>query len=103
MVIGSRIDLLGNGQKYRVKRLRVLGLSAVSYCARLKAIGVNLFRAVRVKRALDALKVAPESGLSAVCSAIFAVKELFRSRWRLLSAVFYQAIENQPCIAKFAA
>jgi len=90
-------------KKTGVKRLRVRGLSAVSYCARLKAIGVNIFRAARVKRALDALKVAPGSGLSGICSAIFVVKELFRSRWRRLRDVFYQAIKNQPCIARIAA
>jgi len=90
-------------KKTGVKRLRVRGLSAVSYCARLKAIGVNLFRAARVKRALDALKVAPGSGLSGICSAIFDVKELFLSRWRRLRDVFSQAIENQPCIARIAA
>jgi hypothetical protein len=36
-------------KKTGVKRLRVRGLSSVGYCARLKAIGVNPFRAARVK------------------------------------------------------
>jgi hypothetical protein len=67
-----------------VKRLRVRGLSAVGYCARLKAIGVNLFRAARVKRALDALRTVPGTGLSGIGSTIIAVKELFLSRWRRL-------------------
>ncbi|MEA3223102.1 MAG: transposase [Thermodesulfobacteriota bacterium] len=35
-----------------VKRLRVRGMEAVRYCATLKAIGVNIFRATAVRRAL---------------------------------------------------
>jgi len=34
-----------------VKRLRVRGLKAVRFCATLKAVGVNLFRATAVRRA----------------------------------------------------
>jgi hypothetical protein len=77
-----------------VKRLKVRGLSAVGYCARLKAIGVNLFRAARVKRALDALRTAPETLASSVCSTIFAVKERFLSPWHRLSTIFHLATEN---------
>ena len=36
-----------------VKRLRVRGLKAVRYCATLKAIGVNIFRATAVRMALN--------------------------------------------------
>ena len=36
-----------------VKHLRVRGLKAVRYCAVLKAIGVNIFRATVVRRALN--------------------------------------------------
>ncbi len=35
-----------------VKRVRVIGFPAVRYCATLKAIGVNLFRAPAVRNAL---------------------------------------------------
>lgn len=34
-----------------VKHLRVRGLKAVRFCAILKAVGVNLFRATAVRRA----------------------------------------------------
>lgn len=34
-----------------VKHLRVRGLKAVRFCATLKAVGVNLFRATKVRRA----------------------------------------------------
>lgn len=36
----------------RVKRLRVRDMKAVRYCATLKAIGVNIFRATAVRKAL---------------------------------------------------
>ncbi|MDX9823066.1 MAG: transposase [Syntrophales bacterium] len=81
-------------KKTGVKRLRVRGLSAVAYCARLKAIGVNIFRAAKVKRALDAIRTAPGPGLSGVCSSIFVVKELFLSHWRQLRNMFNPMSEN---------
>lgn len=77
-----------------VKRLRVRGLSAVGYCARLKAIGVNLFRAARVKRALDALSTAPKILTVSVCSTILAVKERFLRTWRRISDIFHPVTEN---------
>ena len=90
-------------KKTGVKRLRVRGLSAVGYCARLKAIGVNLFRAAKVKRALDALSAAPETLAAAVCSTILAIKELFLNPWRRLSDIFKSATENMPYTARIAA
>jgi hypothetical protein len=75
----------------------------VGYCARLKAIGVNIFRAARVKRALDALKAAPGSGFPAICSAFSAVKELFLSQWHRLSHIFHPAVQHQLCTAITAA
>jgi len=86
-----------------VKRLRVRGLSAVGYCARLKAIGVNLFRAARVKRALDALSTAPETLAVSVCSTILAVKERFLSLWRRLSNIFHPVTENIAYAFRIAA
>jgi hypothetical protein len=86
-----------------VKRLRVRGLSAVGYCARLKAIGVNLFRAARVKRALDALRSAPRGALARVGSIILAVKERFLSPWRRLNDIFNAAAETVPYDLKIAA
>ena len=60
----------------------------MGYCARLKAIGVNLFRAARVKRALDTLRAAPGTLVAAIGSTILAVKERFLSPWRWLSDIF---------------
>lgn len=78
-------------------------MSAVGYCARLKAIGVNLFRAARVKRALNALSAAPETLAAAVWSAIWAVKERFLRPWHWLSNIFKAATENMPYTATIAA
>jgi hypothetical protein len=86
-----------------IKRLRVRGLSAVGYCARLKAIGVNLFRAARVKRALDALSAASETLAASVCSTILAVKERFLSPWRWLSDIFHPVTENMAYAFRTAA
>ncbi|MFH0985275.1 MAG: transposase [Candidatus Omnitrophota bacterium] len=90
-------------KKTGVKRLRVRGLSAVGYCARLKAIGVNLFRAVKVKRALDALRPTPGAALSGARSSIFVVKELFLGQWRRLRNVLHPATENTPYAFSIAA
>jgi len=90
-------------KKTGIKRLRVRGLSAVGCCARLKAIGVNIFRAARVKRALDAPRTAPGAGLSGVGSTIYAVKELFLSPWRRLRNIFNPTTENTLYACRIAA
>jgi len=58
-----------------VKRLRVRGFPAVSYCARLKAIGVNLFRATSVRNALKGQEGPPQPGESLLHRVILVVKE----------------------------
>ena len=89
-------------KKTGVKRLRVRGLSSVGYCARLKAIGVNLFRAARVKRALDTIKAAPGSVSAAICSIILTVKERFLSPWCRLSDILDSATGNMAYASKIA-
>jgi hypothetical protein len=66
----------------------------VGYCARLKAIGVNLFRAARVKRVLDALGTASKILTTSVCSTILAVKERLLRPWRRISDIFHPVTEN---------
>ena len=75
----------------------------MGYCARLKAIGVNLFRAAKVKRALDALSTTPETLVTSVCSTILAVKERFLSPWHPLSDIFHPATENMACAFRIVA
>jgi hypothetical protein len=86
-----------------LKRLRVRGLSAVGYCARLKAVGVNLFRAARVKRALDALKTAPGTTLPDIGPIVFVIKERFLGQLRRLSDIFTAAAESMTYTLKIAA
>ena len=91
------------GKTTGIKRLRVRGLSAVGYCARLKAIGVNLFRAARVKRALDAFRGAPSTALSGIGSMITTVKERFLSTVSRLRTIFNAATETMPYTLRIAA
>jgi hypothetical protein len=74
-----------------IKKLRVRGMRAVGLCARLKAIGVNIFRAARVKRAREALETGPGGALSGIESLIYSVKEQFLSRWWWLRDIFVMA------------
>ena len=58
-----------------VKHLRVRGLKAVKFCATLKALGVNIFRAVRKEAKPDPGR--QNSGVSDLNHAIFIIKEHF--------------------------
>jgi len=70
-----------------VKHLRVRGFKAVRFCATLKAIGVNLFRATAVRKASNKGK-APHGGpLPALLHVIYVVKERFLKAWRQLGNI----------------
>jgi len=99
---GIESTFSGMDKQTGVKHLRVRGLSAVGYCARLKAIGVNLFRAARVKRVLDALKPVPDAVSAVICSIIGAVKEHFLSPWRRFKHIFKSTIENMIYTVRIA-
>lgn len=64
-----------------VKRVRVRGFPAVRYCATLKAIGVNLFRATAVRNALKGQGEAPQPGDSLLHRVILIVKERIGVVW----------------------
>jgi len=100
---GIESTFSGMDKQTGIKHLRVRGLDAVGYCARLKAIGVNLFRAAKVKRVLDALKPVPGAVSAVICSMIGAVKERFLSPWRRFSDIFKSAIENMFYTVRIAA
>jgi hypothetical protein len=68
-----------------VKRLRVRGFPAVRYCAKLKAIGVNLFRATAVRNARKGQEGPPQPGESLLHSVILVVKEQVGEVWRKLN------------------
>jgi len=64
-----------------VKHLRVRGFKAVRFCATLKAVAVNIFRATAVRRALNGDKSAHQRGLLGQIHAIFVVKEHLLMAW----------------------
>jgi hypothetical protein len=100
---GIESTFSGMDKQTGIKHLRVRGLDAAGYCARLKAIGVNLFRAARVKRVLDALKPVPGAVSAVICSIIGDVKEHFLSPWRRFNHIFKSAIENMLYTVRIAA
>ena len=59
-----------------IKRLRVQGLPAVRFCAFLKAAGVNILRATKVKAARKAANPAPTGPFAPFTRPIYAFKEL---------------------------
>jgi hypothetical protein len=72
-----------------VKRLRVRGFPAVRYCATLKAIGVNLFRATAVRNALKKPGEAPQQGDSLLHRVILVVKERIGVVWGKVKRLTY--------------
>ena len=68
----SDLDRLTN-----IKRLRVRGLKAVRFCATLKAAGVNIFRAAKVRAARKADKTAPLETFSAILRPVYVFKKRF--------------------------
>jgi len=71
-----------------VKKLRVRGLKAVRFCATLKAIGVNIFRAAAVQKAINYEKGSPEGGKFRLYHVIFVFKEHFGTVWGQLRNIF---------------
>jgi len=71
-----------------VKHLRVRGYKAVRFCATLKAVAVNIFRATAVRRAVNGDKAAHQRGLSGLIHAIFVVKEHVLMAWGQLRNIF---------------
>jgi len=82
-----------------VKYLRVRGFKAVRFCATLKAIGVNIFRATAVRRAVNNDMTAHERRLSGQMHAVFVVKEHFLMVWGQLKKIFIlflRSYEHMP-------
>ena len=75
-------------RKTGVKHLRVRGFKAVRFCATLKAVAVNIFRATAVRRALNSDKAAHQRGLLGQIHAIFVVKEHLLMAWGQLRNIF---------------
>jgi len=75
-------------RKTGVKHLRVRGFKAVRFCATLKAVGVNIFRATAVRKAVNNGRAAYVGVLSAQIHAIYIVKERFSKAWGQLRKIF---------------
>jgi len=71
-----------------VKHLRVRGFKAVRFCATLKAVGLNIFRATAVQRALNKAKTAHGRLLPALIYAMYIVKERFLKGWGQSTKIF---------------
>ncbi|MBL6967054.1 MAG: transposase [Desulfobacteraceae bacterium] len=71
-----------------VKHLRVRGFKAVRFCATLKAIGVNIFRATAVRKAVNNGKTAHAGVLPALMRVIYIVKERFLKAWGQVRKLF---------------
>ena len=82
-------------KKTGVKRLRVRGLSAVSYFARLKAIAVNIFRATAVRKALGLPGEALAAAKFGIRYTIFVIKEQFLKHMGRSENIFTPAM-NEP-------
>lgn len=90
-------------KKTGVKRLRVRGLSAVAYFARLKAIAVNLFRATAVRKALGLPGEALAAAKSGIRHTIFVFKEQFLKHMGQLANIFTPARDEPRYELKIAA
>jgi len=71
-----------------VKRLRVRGFKAVRFCATLKAVGLNIFRATAVRKAVNNGKAAHGGVLPALMHGIYVVKEHFLMAWSQERRIF---------------
>jgi len=75
-----------------VKHLRVRGFKGVRFCATLKAIGVNLFRATAVRRAVNKRKATHRGALYPLDHAIYLVKEHFFRARKQLKTIFHYSV-----------
>ena len=80
-------------RRTRVKRLRVRGLSAVRFCATLKAAEINFFRAVAVWVALNPETDGSKPDKLNLNHAFLVFKERFLDKWRLLKNGFMPKIQ----------
>jgi len=78
-----------------IKKLRFRGFGAVRFCAIMKAAGLNLLRAARVRRA-KAKALAAQNGCFGV---IFSVYRVFKERVQAGVANFGLISLNQPPVA----
>lgn len=75
-------------RKTGVKHLRVRGLKAVRFCATLKAVGLNIFRATAVRKVVNNGREARGGVLPVLRHANYVVKEHLLKNWGQLRKFF---------------
>ena len=78
-------------RKTGVKNLRVRGMEAVRFCATLKAVGINIFRATVVRRAKISPKPIQEWAYRCASRLYFYVKEQLCRHLYTLGKIFYES------------
>ncbi|MBM4301890.1 MAG: hypothetical protein FJ121_10270 [Deltaproteobacteria bacterium] len=86
-----------------VKHLRVRGLKAVRFCATLKAVGVNLYRATAVRRARRRATVTGPGPKSPLAQLILLVKEQMQAFTTAIANFFIPDAYYGPFELKMAA
>jgi hypothetical protein len=86
-----------------VKKLRVRGMPAVRFCAKMKATGLNLLRAARVRRARMKAAGADQGLDRRILGAVYRVKERFQAVVANFGANWPSSLERYPQIYKLAA
>ena len=78
-------------RKTGVKNLRVRGMEAVRFCATLKAVGINIFRATAFRRANLSPKLIQEWTCRCISRLCFYVKEQLRTYLCTLGKMFSES------------
>jgi len=86
-----------------VKKLRVRGMSAVRFYARMKATGLNLLRAGAVRKARRKAQGANGVHTGLVDTFIHAVKERIQSCWEVFGSIFLEPLLVADSYRKMAA
>jgi hypothetical protein len=86
-----------------VKKLRVRGMPAVRFCAKMKATGLNLLRAARVRRARMKAAGADQGRYRRITAAIYPVKERIQAAVLNFSNSCPKSPGRYPEIYKLAA
>lgn len=100
---GIEATMSGYDRKTGVKHLRVRGLSAVSFCATLKAAAVNIFRATAFRNRIEGEKAVPVPGAPGILGILHAFKEQTLNPIANIRQLFPFSRPGSRFVAQFAA
>jgi len=86
-----------------VKKLRVRGMPAVRFYARMKASGLNILRAGAVRKARRKAQEADGAHTGLIHILIHAVKERIKNYWEVLGTIFLRTTQAADSYWKMAA